>query len=215
MVGLGRMGANMARRLLEGGHEVLVYDLDPATVDELVAKGATGAGSLDELTSELPPPRAVWIMLPAGDVTGATIARLGELLDPGDVVVDGGNSRHVDTVARAAELGRSGIDLVDSGTSGGVWGLAEGYCLMIGASEPAFARLEPVFETLAPPDGYARVGPPGSAGFATSAASRSITSYKLPVEISKSSYPSRSTSRNIGVQDQSEAASPLKKPISA
>ncbi|MDQ3983406.1 MAG: decarboxylating 6-phosphogluconate dehydrogenase [Actinomycetota bacterium] len=165
MVGLGRMGANMTRRLLGGGHEVLVYDVDDAAVEGLVAEGATGTGSLDALVSKLSPPRAVWVMLPAGDVTGATISRLGELLGAGDVVVDGGNSRHVDTTARGAELARVGIDLVDSGTSGGVWGLAEGYCLMIGASEAAFARLEPVFETLAPPGGYARVGPTGAGHF--------------------------------------------------
>ncbi len=165
MVGLGRMGSNMTRRLLDGGHEVLVYDVDRMAVDQLVAEGASGADSLDALTSKLSPPKAVWVMLPAGDVTGATISRLGELLDEGDAVVDGGNSRHVDTIARARELERSGIDLVDSGTSGGIWGLTEGYCLMIGGSEAACARLEPVFATLAPPGGHARVGPPGAGHF--------------------------------------------------
>jgi 6-phosphogluconate dehydrogenase len=165
MVGLGRMGANMSRRLLDGGHEVVVHDLDPDAVRQLVAEGAVGAETLETLVGKLTTPRAVWLMLPAGDITGAAIARLGELLDAGDVVVDGGNSRHVDTIARAGMLARHGVELVDSGTSGGVWGLTEGYCLMIGASETAFARLEPVFETLAPRAGYARVGRPGAGHF--------------------------------------------------
>nr|QEO74187.1 3-hydroxyisobutyrate dehydrogenase [uncultured bacterium] len=165
MVGLGRMGANMSRRLLDGGHEVVACDVDPAAVEQLVAEGAIGAESVDTLVQKLPPPRAVWLMLPAGEITGATIARLAGVLEAGDVVVDGGNSRHVDSVARAALLDEKGIDFVDSGTSGGIWGLTEGYCLMIGASEEAFARLEPVFRTLAPPDGYARVGPPGAGHF--------------------------------------------------
>jgi 6-phosphogluconate dehydrogenase len=165
MVGLGRMGANMSRRLLDGGHEVVVYDLDPTAVEQLVAEGALGAESLETLVQKLSSPRVVWLMLPAGEVTGATVARLGELLDDGDLVVDGGNSRHVDSMARAALLQDLGIELVDCGTSGGVWGLTEGYCLMIGASEAAFERLEPALATLAPPDGYARVGRPGAGHF--------------------------------------------------
>ena len=165
MVGLGRMGANMSRRLLEGGHEVVVHDVDPAAVDQLVAEGAIGAESLDTLVQQLTSPKAVWLMLPPGEITGATITRLADLLEAGDVVVDGGNSRHVDSVARAELLDEKGIDFVDSGTSGGIWGLTEGYCLMIGASEEAFARVEPVFRTLAPPEGYARVGPPGAGHF--------------------------------------------------
>ncbi|HEX2295955.1 MAG TPA: decarboxylating 6-phosphogluconate dehydrogenase [Actinomycetota bacterium] len=165
MVGLGRMGANMSRRLLDGGHEVIGYDVDPAAVEQLVTEGALGAASLETLVEKLATPRAVWLMLPAGDVTGAAVARLAELLDRGDVVVDGGNSRHVDTVARAGLLGESGVELVDSGTSGGIWGLEEGYCLMVGSSEEAFARLEPLFRTLATEGGYARVGPPGAGHF--------------------------------------------------
>ena len=165
MVGLGRMGANMSRRLLDGGHEVVACDVDPAAIEQLVAEGATGADSLDALVEKLSSPKAVWLMLPAGEITGATIARLADLLDPGDVVVDGGNSRHVDSVARASLLAEKGIDFVDSGTSGGIWGLTEGYCLMIGATEEAFVRLEPLFRTLAPLDGYARVGPPGAGHF--------------------------------------------------
>ncbi|HYO61510.1 MAG TPA: NADP-dependent phosphogluconate dehydrogenase, partial [Actinomycetota bacterium] len=165
MVGLGRMGANMSRRLLDGGHEVVAYDADPAAVEQLVAEGAIGAESLETLVGKLSRPKTVWLMLPSGAITGSTIERLGELLSAGDVVVDGGNSRHVDTLARAALLERLGIELVDSGTSGGIWGLTEGYCLMIGASEASFARLEPVFRTLAPGSGYARVGPPGAGHF--------------------------------------------------
>ncbi len=165
MVGLGRMGANMTRRLLDGGHEVVAYDVDPAAVEQLTNEGAVGAESLETLVEKLTSPKAVWVMVPAGEITGATIARLAELLDEGDVVVDGGNSRHVDSVARAVLLAESGIEFVDSGTSGGIWGLTEGYCLMIGASEEAFARLEPLFATLAPEDGYARVGPPGAGHF--------------------------------------------------
>jgi 6-phosphogluconate dehydrogenase len=165
MVGLGRMGANMSRRLLDGGHEVVAYDVDPAAIEQLVAEGAAGAESLEALVEQLAAPRAVWLMLPAGEITGSAIARLASLLGEGDVVVDGGNSRHVDSVARAGLLAESGIEFVDSGTSGGIWGLTEGYCLMLGASEEAFARLEPVFATLAPEDGYARVGPPGAGHF--------------------------------------------------
>ncbi|MDQ3915003.1 MAG: decarboxylating 6-phosphogluconate dehydrogenase [Actinomycetota bacterium] len=165
MVGLGRMGANMTRRLLDGGHDVLAHDVDPAAVDVLVKEGATGARSLEALTSKLSAPRVVWLMVPAGDVTGHTIARLAELLQTGDVVVDGGNSRHVDTVARAARLSEEGIELLDCGTSGGIWGLTEGYCLMVGGSEEAFARVEPALRTLAPTQGYARVGPSGAGHF--------------------------------------------------
>ncbi|HYP24346.1 MAG TPA: NAD(P)-binding domain-containing protein, partial [Actinomycetota bacterium] len=132
MVGLGRMGANMSRRLLDGGHEVVACDVDPAAVDQLVAEGAIGAESLETLVEKLTPPKAVWAMLPAGEVTGSTIARLAELLDAGDVVIDGGNSRHVDSVARASLLAEAGIEFVDCGTSGGIWGLTEGYCLMVG-----------------------------------------------------------------------------------
>ena len=165
MVGLGRMGANMSRRLLGGGHEVVAYDVDPAAVEKVSAEGAVGAESLETVVDKTAPPRTVWLMLPAGEVTESAIARLSELLDEGDAIVDGGNSRHVDSVARAARLRDRGIDFVDSGTSGGVWGLTEGYCLMIGASEDVFSRLEPLFKTLAPENGYARVGPPGAGHF--------------------------------------------------
>ncbi len=165
MVGLGRMGANMSRRLLDGGHEVVAFDVDPAAVEQLVAEGAAGADTLETLVQKLSSPKAVWLMLPAGEATGSAIARLAELLDAGDLVVDGGNSRHVDSVARAGLLGEAGIEFVDCGTSGGIWGLTEGYCLMVGASDRAFRRIEPLLAALAPEDGYARVGPPGAGHF--------------------------------------------------
>jgi 6-phosphogluconate dehydrogenase len=162
MVGLGRMGANMTTRLLRERHEVVVFDVNPAAVQEAAGGGATPTSSLEELVQELDRPRAVWLMVPAGEVTGATIGGLTPLLSEGDVIVDGGNSRYNDTLERARSLADRGIELVDAGTSGGIWGLEEGFCLMIGASDETFGRLEPIFSSLAPKDGYARVGPPGS-----------------------------------------------------
>jgi 6-phosphogluconate dehydrogenase len=166
MVGLGRMGGNMTARLLRAGHEVVAYARRKEQVDEAVEKGAVGAGSLAELVSELEAPRAVWVMVPAGAATDGVIDELSDLLTKGDVVVDGGNSRFTDSVARAEALSKKGISLIDSGTSGGIWGLTEGYCLMIGAEQDAFAKLEPIFESLAPENGYQRVGPPGAGHFA-------------------------------------------------
>lgn len=165
MVGLGKMGANMTLRLLRGGHEVVVYDLDPAAVERSATEGAVGADSLHALVSALSPPRVVWVMVPAGAPTAATVDRLSELLKPGDIVVDGGNSRYTDTVARATELFKKGIALVDAGTSGGIWGLEAGFCLMVGADAEEFAHIEPILRTLAPEGGYARVGPPGAGHF--------------------------------------------------
>jgi 6-phosphogluconate dehydrogenase len=165
MVGLGRMGGNMTRRLLRGGHEVVGNARNPASIQAVVSEGARGANSLSELVAQLDAPRVVWLMVPAGDITQGVIDDLTRQLDAGDVIVDGGNSRYTDSKRRAADLGARGISFVDCGTSGGIWGLSEGYCLMIGAEEDAFARLEPVFETLAPADGYARVGPPGAGHF--------------------------------------------------
>ncbi|HEX2051344.1 MAG TPA: decarboxylating 6-phosphogluconate dehydrogenase [Actinomycetota bacterium] len=156
MVGLGRMGANMAERLRRGGHDVVGYDVDP-DVSEV--------GSLDELAQRLAPPRAVWIMVPAGDATETTIDALAAALDPGDVVVDGGNSNFRDSMRRAASLGARSIAFLDAGTSGGVWGLEAGYCLMVGGDADAFARVEPALATLAPEGGYARVGPAGAGHF--------------------------------------------------
>ena len=167
MIGLGRMGANMTQRLVRGGHAVVAHDRDPATVRASADAGATGAASLEELVRLLPAPRAVWVMVPAGAPTEETLRALRGLLDPGDVVVDGGNSNYHDTQRRAAELRGAGIHLVDAGTSGGVWGLAEGYSLMVGGDAEAVARLRPVLETLAPaPDrGWGHVGPSGAGHF--------------------------------------------------
>ncbi len=150
MVGLGRMGGGMVRRLLAGGHECVIWDRDPEAVEAHAAAGARGVRSLAGLVEALVPPRAVWLMLPAGAPTEETVAALAELLAAGDAVVDGGNSHFKDDVRRARELGARGIDYLDVGTSGGVWGRERGYCLMIGGPAAAVGRLEPVFRTLAP-----------------------------------------------------------------
>jgi 6-phosphogluconate dehydrogenase len=165
MVGLGRMGANMTRRLIGGGHEVVAFDVSPDAVEEIKGDGADGASSLEDLVGQLEAPRAVWIMVPSGKITDDTIASLADLLSEGDTIIDGGNSRYTESVARSEMLAERGIDFVDSGTSGGIWGLKEGYCLMLGATDEAFERLEPIFETLAPENGYAHVGPPGAGHF--------------------------------------------------
>jgi 6-phosphogluconate dehydrogenase len=165
MVGLGRMGANMTRRLIGGGHEVVAFDVSPDAVEEIKGDGADGASSLQDLVGQLEAPRAVWIMVPSGKITDDTIASLADLLSEGDTIIDGGNSRYTESVARSEMLAERGIDFVDSGTSGGIWGLKEGYCLMLGATDEAFERLEPIFETLAPENGYAHVGPPGAGHF--------------------------------------------------
>jgi 6-phosphogluconate dehydrogenase len=167
MVGLGRMGGNMAQRLLKGGHSVVAYDPGPEAAAAVEALGARVANSLEELVSLLSPPRAVWTMVPSGHITEDTIAELGSLLSPGDTVVDGGNSNYKDSVRRASELGKKGVSFLDAGTSGGIWGLAEGYSLMIGGDKEAFQRLEPVFKTLAPGanQGYGHVGPAGAGHF--------------------------------------------------
>jgi 6-phosphogluconate dehydrogenase len=165
MVGLGRMGANMTLRLLRGGHEVTAYDVDPEAAKKLAVDGARPVTSLEELASDIDAPRAVWVMVPAGEVTATTLTSLGDALAEGDVVIDGGNSRYTDTQRRARELATRGIELVDAGTSGGIWGLEEGYSLMVGASPEAFGRLEPLFLALAPEGGYAHVGPSGAGHF--------------------------------------------------
>jgi 6-phosphogluconate dehydrogenase len=162
MIGLGRMGGNMSERLIKGGHEVVVYARKAEEVQRYVSKGATGAGSVSDVTSKLKAPRIVWIMVPAGKPVEETIASLLPGLAKGDVIIDGGNSNYHDSMRRAAELQAKGIHFIDSGTSGGIWGLANGYCLMIGASPEAFKLCEPIFKTLAPPDGYAHTGPPGA-----------------------------------------------------
>jgi 6-phosphogluconate dehydrogenase len=150
MVGLGRMGANMVRRLMRGGHECVVFDLSPENVKRLAGEGAAGASSLDDFVGRLTPPRTAWTMLPAGEVTETAIRELGRRMLPGDVVIDGGNSYFKDDVRRARELGQKGVHFVDVGTSGGVWGLERGYCLMIGGDAEVVRRLDPLFRSLAP-----------------------------------------------------------------
>jgi 6-phosphogluconate dehydrogenase len=150
MIGLGRMGGNIVRRLLRGGHDCVVYDKSQGAVDALAAEGAKGADSVAALVAALAKPRAVWIMLPAGEITGATVAELTELLAAGDTVIDGGNSFYQDDIKRAGQLRPKGVTYLDVGTSGGVWGLERGYCMMIGGDPEAFARLDPIFATLAP-----------------------------------------------------------------
>jgi len=152
MIGLGRMGADMVRRLMRGGHDCVVYNRSPAAVEELAGEGATGSASLEEFVSRLASPRAVWLMVPAAAVDGA-IADIAPLLEAGDILIDGGNSHYHDDIRRAGELREWGISYLDVGTSGGVWGLERGYCLMIGGEREAVGRLEPVFATLAPGSG--------------------------------------------------------------
>ncbi len=150
VVGLGRMGANIARRLKRAGHRCVVYDVNPDAVQELASEGMEGVGSLTELAAQLTPPRAVWLMVPAGEITESTVRAVAEVLEPGDVVIDGGNSNYRDDIRRAAELRERGLDYIDCGTSGGVFGLERGYCLMIGGPDEAVQRLDPIFAALAP-----------------------------------------------------------------
>ena len=167
MIGLGRMGGNMARRLLNGGHRVIVYDPVPEAAQALVEQGAVGTTSIAELTSRLEAPRVVWLMVPAGETTEKTIAEVAAHLSAGDCLIDGGNSYYKDSMRRAAMLAERNLGFLDVGTSGGIWGLEEGYCLMIGGELTAFQRLEPIFQTLAPArdKGYGYVGPSGAGHF--------------------------------------------------
>jgi len=183
LVGLGRMGANMVRRLQNGGHHCTVFDLNPANVKKLTGEGAEGASSLEDLVKKLAKPRAVWVMVPAGKATETTVQTLAAAMEKGDTVIDGGNSFYKDDIRRAAELRKKGVHYVDAGTSGGVWGVERGYCLMVGADDEAFNQLEPIFKTLAPglgniertpgrekmggtaEQGYLHTGPPGSGHF--------------------------------------------------
>jgi 6-phosphogluconate dehydrogenase len=162
MIGLGRMGGNMSERLMKGGHEVVVYDRSAEAVANYVRLGATASSGAGDAAAKLGAPRVVWIMVPAGKPVDDTIAAMLPSLAKGDVIIDGGNSNFRDSMRRAAELRAKGIEFIDSGTSGGIWGLANGYCLMIGASDSAFQLCEPIFRTLAPENGYAHVGPPGA-----------------------------------------------------
>ncbi len=162
MIGLGRMGGNMVRRLVQGGHELIVYDLSAEGIKVVAAKGVRAAKDLADLAKQLSPRRVVWVMMPAGAPVESTIDQLVPHLSRGDIVIDGGNSNFRDSRRRAEALGKEGIEFVDVGTSGGIWGLTIGYCLMIGATPGAFQHCEPIFRTLAPPDGYAHVGPCGA-----------------------------------------------------
>jgi 6-phosphogluconate dehydrogenase len=150
IVGLGRMGANMARRLMRDGHRIVAYDVNADAVSALAGEGADGAGSLEELAAKLSAPRAVWVMVPSGEITEKTVEDVAAVLEPGDAIVDGGNSYYRDDIRRAEMLREKGLDFVDCGTSGGVFGLERGYCLMIGGPDGAVERLDPIFATLAP-----------------------------------------------------------------
>ncbi|MGB9068603.1 MAG: decarboxylating 6-phosphogluconate dehydrogenase [Candidatus Acidiferrales bacterium] len=167
MIGLGKMGGFMAERLLKGGHRVVGLDRDAAAVDRVVEKGAAGADTLGKLIGQLKTPRAIWLMVPAGAPVDQTIEQLLPHLSPGDTIIDGGNSYYRDSMRRAAALVPKKINFIDSGTSGGVWGLTEGYSLMIGGEEAVVKQWAPIFETLAPgkDKGWGRVGPPGAGHF--------------------------------------------------
>jgi 6-phosphogluconate dehydrogenase len=183
MVGLGRMGANLVRRLMRDGHDCVVYDVNPDPIKELAGEGATGASSLAELAEKLDAPRSVWVMVPAGEITEQTVDAVAAVLDSGDAIVDGGNSYYRDDIRRAEMVGEQGIDYIDCGTSGGVFGLDRGFCLMIGGPDAAVKRLDPIFKTIAPgvesaertpgrtgdPDtaenGYLHCGPNGAGHF--------------------------------------------------
>ncbi len=162
MVGLGRMGADMTQRLADRGHEVVAFDLDRAAVERAAGHGAVAADDLEDLVARLEPPRAVWIMVPSGEPTRSTVEAVTRLLDEGDVIVDGGNSNYKLAQETSADLSERGVAFLDAGVSGGVWGLENGYCLMVGGEPDAVGRLEPIFSDLAPPDGFARVGPSGA-----------------------------------------------------
>jgi 6-phosphogluconate dehydrogenase len=165
MVGLGKMGANMTERLLKGGHQVVAFDLSAEARKAAADKGAEAADSLAELAEKLSPPRAAWVMVPAGKATDSTIDELASRFQRGDVIVDGGNSNYKEAPPTAERLAAQGIGFVDAGTSGGVWGLTEGYCLMVGGTDQAVAVVEPALRTLAPEGGYAHVGPVGAGHF--------------------------------------------------
>lgn len=165
IVGLGKMGANILRRLMRGGHEVIGYDPDDNARKEVENDNVITASSLSELVGKLEYPKIVWIMVPAGNVVEKVIKELENFLNEGDIIIDGGNSNYKDTVKRAVHLNKQKINLLDVGTSGGVWGLTEGYCLMVGGNKDAFDKIEPFLSTLAPKNGYAYIGPSGSGHF--------------------------------------------------
>ncbi|MEW6051156.1 MAG: phosphogluconate dehydrogenase (NAD(+)-dependent, decarboxylating) [Candidatus Zixiibacteriota bacterium] len=161
-VGLGKMGLNMVTRLQQGGHQVVAFNRSRPPVDEAVKVGAIGASSLADMVSKLAPKRVVWVMVPSGDATETVIFDLVPLLSPGDILIDGGNSNFHDTKRRSSTLAQKGITMLDAGTSGGIWGLKVGYCLMVGGDAAACAHVEPIFRTLAPTDGYLRAGESGA-----------------------------------------------------
>ena len=183
MIGLGRMGANMVRRLMRGGHECVVFDLSTDNVKQIAGEGATGSNSIDDFIAKLNQPRAVWIMVPSGEATESTVNQLADRLEAGDTIIDGGNSYFKDDARRAVTLKPKGINYLDVGTSGGVWGLERGYCMMIGGPKETFEHLDPIFKTLAPgrgsiprtpgrenisgtaEDGYLYCGPSGAGHF--------------------------------------------------
>src|SRR6267143_6110388 len=169
MIGLGRMGANMVRRLMHGGHNCVVWDTNPNNVKQLASEGATGAESLDDLIAKLSKPRAIWIMVPAGSATEKTVNDLAARMEMGDIIIDGGNSYFKDDARRALALREKGVNYVDVGTSGGVWGLERGYCMMIGGPDEAVSRLDPIFKWLAPGASAAVERTPGRSGQPTSA----------------------------------------------
>lgn len=164
-IGLGKMGGNMVKRLLKGGHDVVVYARTRETRERYAQEGAVAASSLENLVDRLTSPKVVWSMVPAGDATERTIRQLSELLSPGDLIVDGGNSWYKDSIKRSRILGARGINFVDAGTSGGVWGLEKGYCIMAGGEGKDFKRIEPLLCSLCPKDGYLLAGPSGSGHF--------------------------------------------------
>ena len=167
IIGLGRMGGNMTIRLLNGGHRIIVYDPTKEAVETLTAQGAIGSTSIADLVEKLSPPRTVWVMVPSGEPTESTIKTLSVELSKDDIIIDGGNSNYKDSMRRATALSKEGIAFLDAGTSGGIWGLKDGYCLMVGGDIEAFRRVEPIFQTLAPSphQGYGYVGPSGAGHF--------------------------------------------------
>ena len=166
LIGLGRMGSGMTRRLMQGGHRLVVYDRSPEAVAALVGDGALGAGSLEDLGQKLKAPRIFWLMIPTGPPVDDTIQRLSAVISPGDVIIDGGNSNYNDSIRRAETLRSQQVEFLDCGVSGGIWGLKVGFNLMVGGNEAVFKQVEPIFRTLAPPDGYAYVGPSGAGHYA-------------------------------------------------
>ncbi len=165
MIGLGRMGANMTERLVRGGHKIITYDRSAEAVQRVVDKGALGAASLGDFVKKLSLPRAVWLMVPSGDPVDQTIDDLLPSLAKGDTIVDGGNSNYKDSIRRGEKLKSHGLHFIDAGTSGGIWGLQNGYCMMVGGDKEIVGRLEPIFLTLAPKDGYLHAGPVGAGHF--------------------------------------------------